>query len=243
VAELFNFDNSVGQITEPANFSGFSEAPLYGVEFSASSRFLYIGQFDKLIYQFDLASDNIYNSKVVLGDDFILHDDPSQLQLAPDGKIYIAKYDMTFIGAIHFPDKAGKACGYEPEAIQIPLDTIRFCLSGLPNFISTYLYNPELYPPDPIFEMPNVFTPNGDDYNPSFVPIKMYNVKDTEMKIFNRWGQEIYSTGDLEKGWDGGNFSADVYYWRVDYTGVNDKNYSQRRLLSLAGLSTSSRLM
>ena len=233
IVELFNFDNAVGVITEIARLSGFSEAPLYGVEFSSSSRFIYIGQVDKFVYQFDLLSENIYGSKVVLGVDFLLHDNPEQFQLAPDGKIYIAKYDMLFIGAIDFPDKAGKECKYEPAAIEIPVDSLRFCLSGLPNFISTYLYNPELYPPDPIFEMPDVFTPNGDDYNPSFVPIKMYNVKDIEMKIFNRWGQEVYASTDLEKAWDGGSVSAGIYYWKADYRGVNNKTYSQKGYVSL----------
>jgi len=103
----------------------------------------------------------------------------------------------------------------------------------LPNFISTYLYNSELYPPDPIFEMPNVFTPNGDDYNPSFVPMRMYNIKDIDMKIVNRWGQLVYETRDLERGWDGGNSSAGVYYWRADYEGVNSRNYSQKGYVSL----------
>jgi len=229
LADILNFNPSDGKITEVTNFSGFSEESLYGIEFSPSSRFLYVGDFDKGIYQFDLFSDNIYNSKIVLGDDFIVHDQPGQLQLAPDGKIYVAKFDMYFIGAIHFPDKAGVECKYEQRAIELPVDGKGYCKQGLPNFISTYLYNSELYPPDPIFEMPNVFTPNGDDYNPNFVPMRMYNIRDIDMKIVNRWGQLVYETRDLERGWDGGNSSAGVYYWRADYEGVNSRNYFQNR--------------
>jgi gliding motility-associated-like protein len=51
--------------------------------------------------------------------------------------------------------------------------------------------------------LPNAFSPNGDGNNDIFrvTARKFINVQ--EFKIFNRWGNEIFSTGDIRKGWDG----------------------------------------
>lgn len=50
--------------------------------------------------------------------------------------------------------------------------------------------------------IPNAFTPNDDGKNDFFVPSGIgYSVM--RLFIFNRWGDEIYSTEDITKGWDG----------------------------------------
>jgi gliding motility-associated-like protein len=52
--------------------------------------------------------------------------------------------------------------------------------------------------------MPNVFTPNGDGKNDIFLPVYNPDVPLTfTMKIFNKWGEEIYSTENISQGWDG----------------------------------------
>ncbi len=50
--------------------------------------------------------------------------------------------------------------------------------------------------------IPNTFTPNGDGRNDEF---KVYgnNVTSVEMKVFNQWGQVIYSGSDPTRGWNG----------------------------------------
>ncbi|PJB56602.1 MAG: hypothetical protein CO098_13580, partial [Bacteroidetes bacterium CG_4_9_14_3_um_filter_41_19] len=54
------------------------------------------------------------------------------------------------------------------------------------------------------FYLPNAFTPNGDGLNDSFGPILRYDyVNRYHMSIYNRWGQVIYETTDINKGWDG----------------------------------------
>ncbi|MBC8319254.1 MAG: gliding motility-associated C-terminal domain-containing protein [Bacteroidetes bacterium] len=54
------------------------------------------------------------------------------------------------------------------------------------------------------FYMPNAFTPNGDGLNDFFGPIPRYDyVNRYYMSIFNRWGQMIYETTDINKGWNG----------------------------------------
>ena len=54
------------------------------------------------------------------------------------------------------------------------------------------------------FYMPNAFTPNGDGLNDVFGVVQKNDyVNQFHMSIFNRWGQMIYETSDINKGWDG----------------------------------------
>ena len=48
---------------------------------------------------------------------------------------------------------------------------------------------------------PNAFTPNSDGLNDIFRPV-VHNVYRFRISIYNRWGQLVYSSEDLE-GWDG----------------------------------------
>lgn len=51
--------------------------------------------------------------------------------------------------------------------------------------------------------VPNAFTPNGDGFNERFIPIAPEQDDRTALRIFNRWGQELFATDDLGRGWDG----------------------------------------
>ena len=51
--------------------------------------------------------------------------------------------------------------------------------------------------------VPSAFTPNGDGTNDVFRISNITFQKLQEFRVFNRWGQEIYSTTDPKKGWDG----------------------------------------
>jgi gliding motility-associated-like protein len=53
-----------------------------------------------------------------------------------------------------------------------------------------------------ILFIPNSFTPNSDDINESFKPITE-GVVSYYFVIFNRWGEKIFETEDLNSGWDG----------------------------------------
>jgi gliding motility-associated-like protein len=72
--------------------------------------------------------------------------------------------------------------------------------------------------PDIIFYAPNAFTPNGDEFNNTWIfhtaGIDEY---DFQVTIFNRWGQVIFQTNDVRVGWDGtfqGKLvQTDIYTW------------------------------
>jgi len=56
--------------------------------------------------------------------------------------------------------------------------------------------------PDFVFFIPNSFTPNLDGLNDVFSG-KGVGFTDYEMLIFDRWGEEIFETNDIHRGWPG----------------------------------------
>lgn len=53
------------------------------------------------------------------------------------------------------------------------------------------------------FHVPTGFTPNGDGRNDDFRPVITGVVKNYRFTIYNRWGQIVFQTTDLRKGWNG----------------------------------------
>lgn len=57
---------------------------------------------------------------------------------------------------------------------------------------------------DYMLYIPNAFTPDGDGLNEYFLPTgEFVGVVKYEMYIFNRWGEVLFTTSDILKGWDG----------------------------------------
>ena len=80
-------------------------------------------------------------------------------------------------------------------------------------------------------EMPNAFTPNGDEHN------DVYKARDGHQSIiefhayiFNRWGQKLYEWTDINSGWDGKFHGKDVkqgvYFCLVKAKGSDGKIYN-----------------
>ena len=75
--------------------------------------------------------------------------------------------------------------------------------------------------PEFLFFMPTAFTPNGDSQNDYFGP-QGAGVSAFEMVIFDRWGNALYQTTDMNKPWDGKGASQGVYIYKIkakDYFG------------------------
>lgn len=56
--------------------------------------------------------------------------------------------------------------------------------------------------PDFYFYCPNTFTPDDDGLNEFYTGYGS-GIKSYRMRIFNRWGQLVFESTDLQKGWDG----------------------------------------
>jgi gliding motility-associated-like protein len=67
------------------------------------------------------------------------------------------------------------------------LDTVTNCLEVNPLFT---------------FYIPDAFSPNGDGLNDVFMPKGSY-VKNYELFIFDRWGNQLFHSTEMSNGWDG----------------------------------------
>ena len=64
---------------------------------------------------------------------------------------------------------------------------------------------------DPIYYVPNAFTPNGSALNNVFLPIfsPSLALQSYSLQIFNRWGEIIFESQDPLKGWDGTVYNSE----------------------------------
>jgi gliding motility-associated-like protein len=80
--------------------------------------------------------------------------------------------------------------------------------------------------PETIFYMPNAFTPDGDEFNQIWQPIITSGIDPSnfELYIFNRWGEMIWESHDINAGWDGTYnnrpCSEGVYFYMAECTDV-----------------------
>jgi gliding motility-associated-like protein len=96
---------------------------------------------------------------------------------------------------------------------------------------STITVNDEL-----LFYVPNTFTPDTDDYNPTFTPVftSGFFPQEYTLYIFNRWGELIFESRDASIGWDGSygtwsqsrnqvNLCEDgTYTWKIVFKSSSD---------------------
>ena len=62
--------------------------------------------------------------------------------------------------------------------------------------VTVFKTGPEIF-------VPKAFTPNGDGLNDQIYPICVGIKQLNFFRIYNRWGQLIFSTSQMNKGWDG----------------------------------------
>ncbi|MES2139730.1 MAG: PKD domain-containing protein [Bacteroidota bacterium] len=88
--------------------------------------------------------------------------------------------------------------------------------------------------PERTLFIPNSFTPNGDDLNNVFkVSGAGWDIDFYEMRIFNRWGNQIFTTNDIQVGWDGkGSDQDDALATYVYHIKIRDK---QKRVRTWKG--------
>ncbi|GGK87624.1 hypothetical protein GCM10011405_39160 [Rufibacter glacialis] len=67
--------------------------------------------------------------------------------------------------------------------------------------------------------IPNIFTPNGDDKNETFV--QHFSCFPTELTVFNRWGKQVLHERIYNQQWNGGNLSDGSYFYILKDTEGN----------------------
>jgi gliding motility-associated-like protein len=72
------------------------------------------------------------------------------------------------------------------------------------------------------YHLPNVFSPNSDNFNDLFIPYPFSSVEKIDLQIFNRWGRLVFKTSDPLINWDGKVLGTNqeapegVYYYVCD---------------------------
>ena len=88
-----------------------------------------------------------------------------------------------------------------------------FCINSFNNF------NP--------IPIPNAFTPNNDGLNDTFKPFSS-NVSEYKMYIFNKLGEKVFESNDINIGWDGyfkGKIIQDSYVYKIEFNKDNERIY------------------
>ncbi len=83
----------------------------------------------------------------------------------------------------------------------------------------------------------NAFTPNHDGKNDLFIPFPVGIKQLNYFRVFNRWGQMVYSTTTLLQGWDGKAKGIEqptgVYMWMAEGITENGKKISKKGTVTL----------
>jgi gliding motility-associated-like protein len=84
--------------------------------------------------------------------------------------------------------------------------------------------------------VPNAFTPDGNGLNDVLRARAYFRLDFFELRIYNRWGNEIFVSKDISKGWNGlfkGVLSdPGTYSWKLNYS-RNGKTYLRKGTLML----------
>ncbi|MCK5741908.1 MAG: T9SS type A sorting domain-containing protein [Chlorobi bacterium] len=134
--ELYKFDNMTGKVSDPVNISDPGVSSAYGCEFSPDGSKLYISYFSAgiLLDQYDLSSGN---ADVIKATKTTLRTSNTygggQLQLAPDGKIYLSVETKQHLSVINYPNLPGLACSFEYNKVSL---NNKSSTLGLPSLIS-----------------------------------------------------------------------------------------------------------
>ncbi|MBL7710646.1 MAG: gliding motility-associated C-terminal domain-containing protein, partial [Chitinophagaceae bacterium] len=81
------------------------------------------------------------------------------------------------------------------------------------------------------------FTPNNDGKNDTFFPFPVGIKAIKYFRVFNRWGNMVFSTTRLNDGWDG-TFSgkeqpSGVYVWMVEGVTKDDRPITKKGTIML----------
>lgn len=114
----------------------------------------------------------------------------------------VEKYSET--GTLLRSFQVGNVTSYIDKSDDLDFQTFIYVVNAIPveSGIGQSVSNRVFILKDPNLFHPTAFTPNGDNLNDNFTVFGQYVVA-FEMKIFNRWGELLFTTDDIHGGWDG----------------------------------------
>ncbi len=146
--QIFQFDNATALLSDPVTLHGYSNNNAYGLEFSPEGNKVYLSFYDFLdstiLVQYDLS---IYDSSAIVNSSVIINTSHSPnffsaMQIGPDNRIYIARYDYPYLSIIENPNEDGLACVFVDSSVYLDDGSgLHMSKSGLPAFIQSF-FNP-----------------------------------------------------------------------------------------------------
>jgi len=84
--------------------------------------------------------------------------------------------------------------------------------------------------------VPNAFSPNGDGTN-DILYVRGVCLESFNFMVFNRWGEKVFETTDIKKGWDG-TYKGDimntsVFVYRLEGKTYDGKGFSSKGNVTL----------
>ena len=209
---FYQFNNSTGQLSNQiqlTNDTGATGYTTYSCEFSANSNKIYFahiggGLSGNVIEQFDLS---VFTPSSIAGSKYGFWDVPfplqtvcfcglGHMQLAPNGKIYIARTGgfIDSLHVIHNPNANGAACNFQYNAISLNNKACNFSLPIFPDYyfnnipLLTNLNEKETYN----LLKTNVY-PNPCDQEVNIT----HNITDNYFyTLVNQLGQTVYTSNN-----------------------------------------------
>ena len=127
-----------------------------------------------------------------------------------------------------FTESQGQFC-YRVKAVEAEND-YGFSETSFSNAVCATL--------DPLVYIPNAFIINGANH--IFMPvISLYDYDSYQLRIYNRWGEEIFQTTDRNEGWDGvnetlgGYHAQGVYVYQLTFEDRDGQLYDYRGTVTL----------
>jgi hypothetical protein len=110
-------------------------------------------------------------------------------------------------------------------------------VGGLPEATSTSNEACALH--EPLLYVPNAFAPSGA-YNPEFKPVLTFADPDAYLfQIYNKWGQKIFETEDVQEAWNGRMNNAgemcqvESYVYLIQFQSPKGEEFTRRGVVTL----------
>lgn len=211
---VFDFDPATGVVSDPMVLPVMRGE--FGVSFSPDASKLYVSTWKALnftstdsnyVYQLDLSSGD---SATIAASRWILESctvsEPfGSVQLAPDGRVYVARALRDHLGVVDHPDAPGAGCDYTSNGLYL---NGRMCRYGLNNFIQYVDCDQSTAidvaaPPEDlsIIADPATGTILVHDADPAGIgAIRVHDATGRHVRIVPRTGSAAFHVGDLAQG-------------------------------------------
>jgi gliding motility-associated-like protein len=192
----WSFGNSVTSSNANTLFNLYTQPGCYDVSLTATNQFgcaANLTQTDAICFDPNPVADfEIQNNPLPIINPTTLLQNTSQSATSSVWDFGDGSAPSTVFSPIHtFPEKAGA------YTVTLQIANSNGCTDA-----TTQILQIEQ---DPIYYVPNAFTPNGSELNNVFLPIfsPSLALQSYSLQIFNRWGEIIFESQDPLKGWDG----------------------------------------